>query len=870
MSRNHFRRFHGASATSAAIAAFLLSNHAWAQSKTFDVVAQSAETGVAAFARQADVQVLISARDAQGKNTKPVHGDHSVLEGLNILLAGTGLVAQETGAQTYTVVPTGRPTRPTRLGDANQASPGEGQTPLEEIVVTGTNIRGVRNLTSPVITIDRDSIEKSGYSNTEDLVRSVPQNFGGGSLGATADGNIGPGASAGSNVENGTAVNLRGLGETSTLTLIDGHRVAASGFGGFVDVSTIPLLALERVEIVTDGASALYGSDAVAGVANFILRKNFDGAETDVRVGTVTNGGLNNEMFSQVLGKQWGTGGGVLTFQYENRTALSASERSFTATAPEPTNIVNPFSKYSLALAAHQDLLENLEFTGDALLNRNDTSEIRTSSGGHYNIFVEGNTANLSGGLRYRAFGDWEIDGSIDYSKEAHSFGFNAYPSPRVPLGIVVDNYDDTLVSYNARANGTLFELPNGPVKIALGVTETNDDASNKTNPAYGGSDFYHRDILAEYGEVNIPLFEQESNLPMVERLSLSAAFRHDHYSDFGDTTNPKVGVLWTPVPDIDVRGSWGTAFRAPRAGETFQQQAFGVLLATFPFGNPNGPGTIPAFINDGASQHLMPETAETWTIGFDYHPSFVPGLKLSFDYYDVDYRNRIIMPPFDTSALRHPGVYGSLITHLPSDAAAKAFLANFLAQPGAKFLDITGTGPTGIRYIYDASLQNAAVLRQSGFDVQGNYTFSSGENTFDIRLNMAIINHIETQFSSTSTPTNLANTYSNPLEFRMRDDFTWSRGEWQINTALNFSNGYTDTSASPYGTIDAYATVDLNIRYTPDYLPGVTASLTVTNLADEAPPFAHGGIGEPGIHYDVGNADPFGRMISFEIKKTW
>src|SRR6202789_3067941 len=141
-----------------------------------------------------------------------------------------------------------------------------------------------------------------------------------------------PISSAGSstNSVNGNAPNLRGLGSGATLVLINGHRVApGNSDGSFVDISMIPLTAVERVEIVTDGASAIYGSDAVGGVVNIILRTKFDCADTRVQYGSVTDGSSHNVTVGQTVGTDWTGGSGVLSYQYFDQTALAARSRVF-------------------------------------------------------------------------------------------------------------------------------------------------------------------------------------------------------------------------------------------------------------------------------------------------------------------------------------------------------------------------------------------------------------------------------------------------------------------------------------------------------------------------------------------------------------
>ncbi len=156
----------------------------------------------------------------------------------------------------------------------------------EDIVVTGTHVRSAPP-TSPVLTISRRDIDEAAPSSVEELVRHLPQNLSAG----VAQENFGVTGAGADITEHGAGINLRGLGQRATLVLVNGRRVAPSGTGSFVDVSLIPVSAIERIEILTDGASAIYGSDAVAGVVNIILRKDFRGLETMAQVGTSTDGG---------------------------------------------------------------------------------------------------------------------------------------------------------------------------------------------------------------------------------------------------------------------------------------------------------------------------------------------------------------------------------------------------------------------------------------------------------------------------------------------------------------------------------------------------------------------------------------------------
>jgi len=166
-------------------------------------------------------------------------------------------------------------------------TPAFGQQELQRVEVTGSNIKRINAETvAPVEVITREQIVRTGQSTLADVLRALPAN-GGGSFGESFSNSFAPGAAG---------ISLRGLGEKTTLVLLNGRRVSGYGFAQnlqdtFVDLNAIPASAVERVEILKDGASALYGSDAIAGVVNIILRREFKGFEASIGAGTTKGGG---------------------------------------------------------------------------------------------------------------------------------------------------------------------------------------------------------------------------------------------------------------------------------------------------------------------------------------------------------------------------------------------------------------------------------------------------------------------------------------------------------------------------------------------------------------------------------------------------
>jgi iron complex outermembrane recepter protein len=203
---------------------------------------------------------------------------------------------------------------------------------IEVIDITGSYIRGVDlEGAQPLTVISAEDIRKSGANTLSELLRSVSQTRGGEGSFSTSE----SGATSTSTPAGQAAASLRGLGPSSTLTLINGRRVAASSFASgtqnFVDINTIPLAAIERIEILATGASATYGADAVAGVINYILKKDYTGAEVNV---SHQNSTASSDEGKTNLNLLWGgelAGGNLTLFaDYYKRNAFRAEDRSFT------------------------------------------------------------------------------------------------------------------------------------------------------------------------------------------------------------------------------------------------------------------------------------------------------------------------------------------------------------------------------------------------------------------------------------------------------------------------------------------------------------------------------------------------------------
>lgn len=304
-------------ATAAPIAAFY-SPAAQAQeaSRNYDIAAQPLADALRQYSRTSGRDVLAPATLVAGKRSPGARGSLSADAALSRILRGTGLVVELVDGS-FVV----------REGNVDAEEAGSTDGTGEAIIVTGSRIRGAGPTGSAVVSLDREAIQKSGFGSVQQLLQSLPQAFGGGPNEAVSTTTTRNGG--GSDSTFGSSINLRGLGTSSTLVLIDNARPALGGIGGvFADISLIPVSAVERIEVLTDGASAIYGADAVAGVVNVRMRSRFEGAETMLRAGTA-DGDTTELQFGQIVGKDFGGGRLVLAYQYSQRGALAAADRDF-------------------------------------------------------------------------------------------------------------------------------------------------------------------------------------------------------------------------------------------------------------------------------------------------------------------------------------------------------------------------------------------------------------------------------------------------------------------------------------------------------------------------------------------------------------
>ena len=257
--------------------ALVLAGTAMAQARSFDVPAGDLKAGLDAFSRQAGVQLVYRIEDVRGLRTVGVRANAEPEEVLSRLLAGTRLSVRRDSSGALAIV------REAAFPESEAAS-------VEEVVVTGSRLKNVFDAATPVVSMDRTELLEQGYMDLAEALTDIPGVEEAVSLSNSQTATQANGLST---------ISLRNLGENRTLTLIDGHRtVSNAGNKNAVSLSSIPEFFVDRVEVTTGGGSAVYGSDAIAGVVNIITERRLEGVRARIVGGTTGDGGGDSIEYS--------------------------------------------------------------------------------------------------------------------------------------------------------------------------------------------------------------------------------------------------------------------------------------------------------------------------------------------------------------------------------------------------------------------------------------------------------------------------------------------------------------------------------------------------------------------------------------------
>jgi outer membrane receptor protein involved in Fe transport len=946
------------------------------QTLAFNLPEQNLASALLDYARITGVRLLFDYDRFAAFSAPALQGSFTRQEALHTLLSRTsfvGEIASDGGVS---------------ITDPNAAASNprsETHAPnTDDIIVTGTRIRGQAPIGSDLVVLGRRAIDDGGFTSTQAALQSLPSNFGGSQNEANTLNGV-----SGANFAFGSTVDLRGLGSDATLTLVNGRRIAPSGFGSFTDISNIPLVAVDRAEVLADGASSLYGSDAVAGVVNVILRAPSDRIETAASWGAAEGGG-EDASISQLAGFGWDSGGALFAFERRDRSRLAASERDYAASTDltrfgggdyrlpysNPGNIVQVgASNVQYAIPGGQDGLSLTEADllsgvvnyqnareGTDLLPEQDTTSFYTSIEQALTPSLRIFTEALWGERRYRALdddprtltlrvpetnayrqanglfagqgdlrirysflddlgpivregqarqafivfgaeadlpGDWRLETYGAYADERDraffsgqvdsvalnaalassdlSSAFNPFAggsNTDADVLATLGRRDETrqhssVLTFATKADGALFSLPAGPLRAAIGAEwrEEKFRIDQQRVTALGAvtdqtiSPPGQREVAAAFIELLIPVLGRGAGDDPILEASLSA--RIENYSDFGTTTNPKIGLNWRVLDGLSLRGAYSTSFRAPQLYQT-NSPSGAQFIEDPPSLDPyaTGSGTWLLYLGGGNSE-LEPETSTNWTAGIDIAPSSLPDLSLSLTYYSIAFENRIGNSPFPfyeayTNPERFPGIF----YRNPSQAQVD----NYLSQIDI-FYD-PAPGPGEVEAIFDDRLRNIARMDISGIDFHASYLWRTELGEFSLGGSASWIFEFDQFVDGATQSVNRLNVVAGPVDFRSRITGNWSQGPWRAAAAWNFIDGYSNTTSTLRPNIDAWSTIDMRLAYRfGESDDGAEIAFSVLNVFDEDPPFVDS---PSATGFDSANASPLGRFASLSVRKTW
>jgi outer membrane receptor protein involved in Fe transport len=977
---------------------------------TFHLSAMPLDEELRAYAATTGRQLLYASELVAGVRGQAVEGRFDANQALERVLANTGVRVVRAEKKVVILgavkrapisvpappVRAPKPARPRIKDSATEAKPDDAT-----IVVTGSNIRGGNGF-SPVLSLDREAMDRAGYGSVAELVAALPQSFGGT---ANEDSStIGTDRTA-PNSGYGSSANLRGLGSDATLTLVNGRRLAGSGGkADFTDLSSIPAAAIDRIEILTDGASAIYGSDAVGGVVNLILRTDYRGAETRARLAAATGTSLRNVQISQLAGTGW-TGGHILaSYEYDRRGALHSADRRYTASSDlraqggqdfrtfysAPTTVLrfDPVAgAYAPAYAVPDGQsgvgltpaafstganLSNQRLGTDVLPHQERHSgyvHLEQAVGTRVTAFLEGRYSHrrfdfaspasmtiapvtrtnpyfvsptgaaldvlgydfirdlgpiaasgivqswsATGGATWAVAGDWSVDAYASHAAEwtqsrfdniinttalfealgttpddpetsfstARDGFFNPYGSGSsnnpailafVGSGFSREYLNSRLDLANLKADGSLATLPGGALRLAVGGERRREHFTRNGASLYFGTaptpltaTDAGRTVWAGYVEASIPLIGPGNARPGLQSLQISVAGRHERYSDFGSSTNPKLGLSWSPVADLVLRGTWGSSFRAPAVKE--RTDPLGVSATTLV--NASG-GRTTVLELSGGNPDLKAERARSASAGMIWQPHRMPGLRLELGWFRTAFRDRIGQPAYEDFALALRDVaYSPFVTFVdpvrnPQDLAR---LQALIGTPGA--IVSSALPATAFQAIVDARYANTARLIVQGLDFALSDRVAVGSGSGSIRISGSWLADYKRQITPTAVTAERVATIGNPTDLRVRSSLGWDREDVGATLTLNYAHGYRDNLSLPERHIGAWATLDAQLRYSflhAHWLRGMDVSLSVINLLNTAPPFANN---SAGVGYDPANADPLGRVVALQLVRHW
>jgi len=756
------------------------------------------------------------------------------------------------------------------MASAAYAQPAPAGQAVEELVVTGTRgeARSRLESLSPVDVVTSANLEKQGRTElAAQLAVTVPSiTF--------------PRPSNTDGTDAVRPASLRGQGPDQTLVLINGIRAHASALlnvngsvgrgSAAVDLNTIPNVSLDHIEVLRDGASALYGSDAIAGVINIMLRQADHGGGADVTYGeyiTSFNGNfgrhadLHDGGITTVDAWQGFKIGddGFLTISGEyldrghtNRSDVDPRFPSLGVTSRFGDGDVTQGTGFFNAGKPFGDGWEGFLWGGGQKRDTKTAATFRAPNDATQNIpsvypngylpLLNTRTTDLTiGGAVKGELWGWKSAFALDYGSNQIKYNVKNTLNPSLGPGSPHDFYAGEMFYDQTVANADFnrdFDIGTaGPLNVAFGAEarwEGYKIGQGELGSYVQGPNRNAAGVLMSPGSRGFSGFRPENEVgvhrsnvglylaledKVTQALTLSGAVRQEHYSDFGDNTSGKVSFRYEVTPMLAFRGSAESGFRAP----ALQQEYFTSTAILFINGVPFDTGTFPSvspIARALGGEPLKPETSKSYSLGTVFHTA---GLEATIDAYQIDVTDRIVLS--ETLTCDPKAAAGS------NAAVLCTLLQPFGASAARFFLNGVDTRTRGVDLVVSYRLPSQS-WGELGLTTSANYN----------------------DFNVTKTPVTKQTVLPKPVSLFARQAVyrfergtpkwkgvvqgDWSLDNWAATGRVTyygdvFSPGTTDNGVNDVH-VGAHAIVDLEARYT--FPHNVTLALGADNLFDEYP----------------------------------
>ncbi len=584
-------------------------------------------------------------------------------------------------------------TAPATSGPADTATAGQ----LDSVIVTGTrqSNRTVSDSVSPIQVLNADTLEHTGKQGLQESLSNVLPSF---TIPAQAGGNL---------TSITRIATLRGLNPDQVLVLVNGKRfhptsivnVAGSVSVGSqgVDLNQIPTASIQRIEVLTDGAAAQYGSDAIAGVINIILRSASSGGSADAQVGKYIDGDGFNQLYTLNQGFALGgdgflnVSGQVIKQNLTNRAVDATLTPRYYAGDPrnnQPAGIV--YKGYGIPESETQQVAYNLAkpigdvatvYSFGTLTKTNGKNWVGFRAANNVNnvvaiypdgfeprLVVDQRDFNLTGGVRGEDLLGWSWDASVTHGRNRAETSLTDSVNPTYGRLSPTSFYEGAFAATETTGNVDIkrdFDtgLFAAPLSVAIGVEVRRDqyriEAGDVASYADGGqpvltgpnagkfvdlpgaqafAGFRPADSLGAARTSTGGYIDLETKL--MRQWDVGLAARQEHYTDFGNNTSGKLSTRYDITPMIAVRGSVGNGFRAPAlgqqyysAGATAQYKGVDYTIANLPVDS-----TAARLVG---SQSLKPEKSTNLSAGLVLKP--LSRMTVTIDGYSIKLRDRIV-----------------------------------------------------------------------------------------------------------------------------------------------------------------------------------------------------------------------------------